>query len=93
MVGSGRLGPAEASAPVTELQLWRLAKGRHVAEAYVRGVSGIGVELRLLWNGELRASQVYRVSMELEAAAEEKRRELEAKGWERGVNVCLGVRL
>ncbi len=76
-----RRGRAEASAPVTELQLWRLAKGRHVAEAKVRGVVGIGVELRLLLDGDLRDGRVYRLASELEAAAEEKRCELEAKGW------------
>ena len=45
-------------------------------------VDGIGLELRYEWNGDLRASQVFKTWEELEAlAAEEKRRELEAKGW------------
>ncbi len=45
----------------------------------MRAIDGIGSELRYEWNGELRASRVFKTWEELEAAAEEKRRELEAK--------------
>jgi hypothetical protein len=74
--------PAQRLEPVTlGKPLWRLTKGGHTAEARVRAIDGIGLELRYEWNGELRASQVFKAWDELEAAAEEKRRELEAKGW------------
>lgn len=49
--------------------------------ADVRGIDGIGVELRHEWNGELRVSQMFKSWEELEAAANEKRQELEARGW------------
>jgi len=39
------------------------------------------VELRYEWNGELRVSQMFKAWNELEAAANEKRQELEARGW------------
>ena len=35
-------------------------KGGHVAEARVRPIDGIGVELRYEWNGELRVSPIFR---------------------------------
>ena len=67
--------------PVTsEPPLWRLVKAGHVAEARVRPIDGIGVELRCEWNGELRVSKIFRSWEELEAAAIDKRRELEANG-------------
>ncbi len=56
-------------------------KDCHVAEAKVRPIEGIGVELRYEWNGELRVSQMFRSWEELESAAEDKRRELEVRGW------------
>jgi len=61
--------------------LWRLVKAGHVAEARVRPIDGIGVELRYEWKGELRGNQVFKTWKELEAAAAEKRQELEARGW------------
>ena len=67
---------------VTSAQpLWRLVKDGHVAEARVRPIEGVGVELRYEWNGELRVSQMFKTWEELEAAATEKRKELEARGW------------
>jgi len=62
--------------------LWRLVKDDHVAEARVRPIDGIGIELRYEWNGELRVSQMFRSWQELEAVATDKRRELEARGWQ-----------
>jgi len=41
----------------------------------------VGIELRYEWNSELRVSQVFKTWEELEAAAAEKRRGLEARGW------------
>jgi hypothetical protein len=52
-----------------------------VAAAAVRGVAGIGLELRLQYDGELRRLQVFRVVGELQARALEKRAELAARGW------------
>jgi hypothetical protein len=57
------------------------AEGDHTAEARVRAIDGIGLELRFEWNADLRASQVFKTWGELEAPAADKRRELEAKGW------------
>jgi hypothetical protein len=57
-------------------------KDCHVAEAKVRPIEGIGVELRYEWNGDLRVSQVFKTWEELEAAAADKHRELEARGWQ-----------
>src|SRR6187399_1283354 len=71
-----------AEPPVTSAQpLWRLVKDGHVAEARVRPIEGIGVELRYHWDDELRVSQVFTAWEALEAAAAEKRRELESRGW------------
>ena len=57
-------------------------KDGHVAEARVRPIEGVGAELRFEWNGELRVSQVFKAWEELEAAAADKRRDLEARGWQ-----------
>jgi len=47
--------------PVTSAQpLWRLVKEGHVAEARVRPIEGVGVELRYEWNGELRVSRIFK---------------------------------
>ena len=40
------------------------------------------LELSYEWNGELAISQVFRAWDALETAATEKRRELEARGWQ-----------
>ena len=61
--------------------LSRLLKEGPVAEARVRPIDGVGLELRYQWNGDLRVSQVFRAWNELEAAATETRRELGARGW------------
>ena len=46
--------------PVTSAKpLWRLVKAGHVAEARVRPIDGVGLELRYEWNGELRVSQMF----------------------------------
>ena len=76
--------PSKRSAepPVASAQpLWRLVKSGHVAEARVRPIEGVGVELRYQWDDELRVSQMFKSWDELEAAAAEKRQELEARGW------------
>ena len=49
---------------------------------------GIGVELRYEWNGDLRVSQMFRAWEALEAAATEKRQDLEARGWHSETALC-----
>jgi hypothetical protein len=52
--------PAQRLESVTSAQpLWRLVKDGHVAEARVRPIEGIGVELRYDWNGELRVRRTH----------------------------------
>jgi hypothetical protein len=63
-----------------QLALWCM-KGRHVAEAVVRRVPGMGLELRYALDGELRTSRVHRDPATLAADAEGKRSEMEARGW------------
>jgi len=62
--------------------LWRLVKDGHLAEARVRLIEGVGVELRCEWNGDVRVSQVFKTWDELEAAATDKRSDLEARSWQ-----------
>ena len=79
---SHRSSKLSAEPPDTSAQpLWRLVKDGHVAEARVRPIAAIGVELRFEWNGDLHVSQVFKAWEELEAAATEKRWDLEARGW------------
>ena len=47
----------------------------------MRPSEGIGAELRYHWDDELRVSQMFTAWDALEAAAPEKRQELEATGW------------
>lgn len=67
--------------PLVTSLLWSLTKSGHRAEARVRTVDGVGVELRYEWNGELRESRVFRTREELAAAAGEKQKALREKGW------------
>ena len=79
---SGYVPPPQPLEPVGLGEpLWKLTKSEHVAEARVRAIHGVGVELRYLWDGELRASQVFKMWDALEEAAAEKRVELEGRGW------------
>ncbi len=65
----------------TDVELWRLTKGAHIAEAVVRLIDGLGTDLRYLHNGDLRESRVYRDDAQLQATAAAKRNDLLAKGW------------
>jgi hypothetical protein len=47
----------QISAPWT---LWTLSKNGNEATATARAIHAVGLELRFSWNGDLRASQVYR---------------------------------
>ena len=77
MVTHHRPSKLSAEPLVTSAQpLWRLVNDRHAAEAKVRPIDGIGVELRYEWNGELRMSQMFKAWDALEAATTEKRRTL-----------------
>jgi hypothetical protein len=74
--------PSTRAEPVTLGQpLWQLVKDGHTAAALVRPIDGVGLELRLEWDGELRVSEVFKGWDELEAMAVEKRSELEGRGW------------
>lgn len=65
----------------SEETLWRLVKaGRHVF-AIARHIPGVGVELRFLWDDEVRDTRVFRSSIALAEAASRKREELRADGW------------
>ena len=61
--------------------LWTLTKAGSRARAIARTVAGVGIELRFMWNSELRQSQVYRDPAEAAAASSAKRKELVGRGW------------
>jgi hypothetical protein len=64
-----------------DARLWSLTKDSHKAEGFARPIEGVGIELRFLWNGHLRWSQVFKTWPELEATEKAKRSELEGRGW------------
>jgi hypothetical protein len=66
---------------MNDTRIWGLVKGPHNARAVARQVPGVGIELRYLWNDEVRGTQVFRNSVELAEAASKKREELSAAGW------------
>ncbi len=66
---------------MTDATLWTLTKGPNRARAVSRSVPSVGVESRLVWNDDVRSTQVYRNVVELAAAASAKREELMASGW------------
>jgi hypothetical protein len=65
-----------------ERVLWALAKGDQTAQAVMRRVPEVGLELCFLWNGDLAHSQIYRDGGELLRVAEAKREELQGRGWQ-----------
>lgn len=69
--------------PPSEHSLWTLTKADRRAEARVRATP-FGPELRILVDGELMWSQLFQPATEagMQDAAERKREEFEAKGWE-----------
>jgi hypothetical protein len=72
-----------ASTPRQET-LWTLTKGTQTASAVIAHLEGIGIGLRLLWNGDLRQSQVFRTPTAVDdalAEAHARRRDLESRGW------------
>jgi hypothetical protein len=78
--------PAQRLEPVTLGEpLWTLRKGDHTAEARVRAIDGIGLELRFEWNGDLRASQVFKGWDELDS---NRRRGKSVPSSRRGVDVA-----
>ena len=75
--------PAVAPPPPVERLLWRLIKGRRIAEAHVRDVPH-GAELRFTVNGALVWSKVFRgaqAERELQTMADAKLTEFERLEW------------
>ena len=62
-------------------RIWNLAKDGHTTRAVARHVPGVGIELRYLQDDELRATHVFRNSVELAEAASKEREALLAAGW------------
>lgn len=79
LIGGGRRACRELMAD--DAVLWTLMKGPNRARAVTRSVPGVGIELRYNWNDETRATQVYRSTDDLAAAAKAKRKELLGAGW------------
>lgn len=61
--------------------LWVLTKDGHAAEARVRAIAGIGLELRFSIDGELYYSHRYTAWERLEKAAAEKKTDFLERGW------------
>jgi hypothetical protein len=61
--------------------LWTLQKNDNVAEARVRAIHGVGLELRFSVNDTLYFSQIFRPWEPLEQAAREKKTDFEERGW------------
>jgi hypothetical protein len=61
--------------------LWVLRKDGHSAEARVRAIPGIGLELRFSIDGELYYSHRFTAWEPLEQAAEEKKTDFLERGW------------
>ena len=76
-----RLDKRRAPAATGDETLWTLTKAGSRARAIARKVPGVGIELRFLWNDDTRETKVYRDSVELAAAASQKREELIGRGW------------
>jgi hypothetical protein len=66
---------------IDEKILWSLHKNEQSAQAVLRRVEDVGLELRFIWNRDLAHSQVYQDVHELLRASNSKREELEARGW------------
>jgi hypothetical protein len=77
-----RLAPSTGpSAPPPSRVIWRLVRGEQRAQAVARDVPGVGVELVVTINDELRWAQLYRGGLGLGMAAAEKRQALLDAGW------------
>jgi hypothetical protein len=63
--------------------LWTLTKDGHDARADVRAIEGVGFELRYLWDGDLRVSEVFRELAALDQAAAR----TSAAGWKRAAGL------
>ena len=61
--------------------LWTLQRGDQRAQAVAREVPGVGLELRITIDGEMRLTQVYGGGVRLGIAAAEKRQALRDTGW------------
>ena len=54
----GLVGPRQPD-PLIDRALWRALKGQRTAQAVVRLIPGVGLELRIEVDGQLRWSRVY----------------------------------
>ena len=82
-VGAG-LGSTGDAARTCRATIWTLRKGDHVAAAEICSITGVGLDLRYLANGELRETRLFRgiaAGSDAVDTALTKREELEAKGW------------
>ena len=67
--------------PPHERPLWRMISGERRAQAIAREVPGVGLELVISIDGELRWARLYRGGLGLGMAAAEKRQALLVTGW------------
>ena len=87
--GGGEYSPEQRLEPVTLGEpLWISRKEHHTAEARVRSIPGIGLELRFSVDGELYYSHRFTAWDALEAAAGEKRSDFEARGWSEDAQIA-----
>ena len=78
------LDSTDADSRTCRAIIWTLCKGDHVAAAEICSITGVGLDLRYLANGELRETRLFRgiaAGTEAVDTALTKRGELEAKGW------------
>jgi hypothetical protein len=76
MAGVSDLDPVDLREP-----LWVLRKETHSAEARVRGIHNVGLELRFSVDDILYFSQIFKAWEPLEQLAREKRNGFEERGW------------
>lgn len=71
-----------ASDPLDAGELWTLHRDGHTAAAGIRLVSDLGIELVYRYDSSIVHTRLFREDADqLQAVAEEKRQELEARGW------------
>jgi hypothetical protein len=78
--GSEGLAMTDLDPVIVGEPLWTLQKDGHSAEARVRAIPGIGLELRFSIDGELYSHR-FTAWEPLEQAAQEKKADFETRGW------------
>jgi hypothetical protein len=84
MLHGGRVVEARTERDDLRLQrVWTLDKGEHAAAIDLKAVSGIGAEIVLTVDGELRKARLFRSheQAELVGAIADTRAMFEGKGW------------